>query len=207
MKRCLSSAASAVALSAALVLGGPAFAADPQLQNQVKGQLQQHGIEIKDVGELTDTQLLQIALLLSTSESQSSQHAAVDSLLAIKEPCIANAQMRQSVAGQLSQHGIKVKNLDSVSGTQLAVVQAVLSSNQPPTEMAAQIEQIFASDSPIVGNDQLRAEVKSCVVKLNVDLDNLDALTPEQMVQIQLIAGGSDSESEKRAAIEKLANE
>ena len=114
--------------------------------------------------------------------------------------------MRASVAGQLAQHNIKLSNLDTLNGSELTVVQAVLSSNEPSADMAAQIRQIFASDSPILGNDQLRAEVGSCLNRLNVDVD-LEALTPDQMVKIQAVAGGAGSPDEKARTIKALADQ
>lgn len=206
MKRSRFLAASAAAFAAALTIGGAAYSQNEQLQAQVRGQLSQHGIEIQNFEALSDTQLQQIALLLGTSESQNVQRASVESLLAIKEPCVGNDQMRASVAAQLRQHNITLSNIDTLNGSELTVLQAVLGSNEPPSAMASQIRQIFASDSPILGNDQLRAEVGNCLNRLNVELD-LDDLTPQQMIQIEAIAGGAGSMDEKARMIRNLADQ
>jgi hypothetical protein len=73
--------------------------------------------------------------------------------------------------------------------------------------MGAQIEKIFAEPSPVTGSDQLRVETARCIAKVDAKVQNFDALTPDQMVQIQLIAGGSDSPGDKRAMIEQIANQ
>jgi hypothetical protein len=177
-----------------------------QLKSQVEAMLQQHSIEVENVDSLSDTQLHQVALYLSTSEGQAEHAAAIERLLAVDQDCVGNQQMRDGVANQLRQHDISITNIDTLSGSEIAVLQAVVNSNQPTSTMAAQVKRVLGAESPIIGNAQLRTEVGSCVRQLNADVD-LEALTPAQLVQIQLIAGGSDSADDKRRMIEKLAEE
>lgn len=195
----------AAVISAVLMSAGPVLSqARSQLEAQVASQASQHNVKIENMDALTDTQLSQVALYFGTSESQASHRAAIEALLANKEPCVGNAQMRASVADQLSQYGITNVDADLLTGAQLAVLQAVLSSTAPETAIDAQVQRVLSDDAPMTGNDQLRFEAGQCVGQFNADV-NLDALSPEELVQIQLIGGGSGSANEKRRQIEQLA--
>jgi hypothetical protein len=111
------------------------------------------------------------------------------------------------VAALAAAVNFEVKNFDQISGSELVLLNVILSSNETPQQMGAQIEKIFAEPSPVTGSDQLRVETARCIAKVNAKVPDLNALTPDQMVQIQLIAGGSDSQGDKRALIEQIANE
>ncbi len=110
------------------------------------------------------------------------------------------------MAGQFKHHGIAA-DVDSISGPDLVVIQAVLNSTAKDTSKQAQVERILAVDSPMVGNEQLRASVQTCVQDVNAKVENIDALSPEQLIQIELVAGGTGSESEKRMMIERIADQ
>jgi hypothetical protein len=205
--RSLAAFVSAAALAAA-VFGGPAFSDEySQLRSQVGAQLKSHSIEVPDLNALTGEQLGQLSLIMSTNVGNDVQAKQVAALLAVDQECIGNEQMRSTVAGQLRQHNFEVKNFDKISGSELVLLNVILSSNETPQQMGAQIEKIFAEPSPVTGSDQLRVETARCIAKVDAKVQNFDALTPDQMVQIQLIAGGSDSPGDKRAMIEQIASE
>jgi hypothetical protein len=193
--------ASAAALS---ILAGPALS--DQMLDDVKNQLAIHNIEVKNLDSLSSTQVSQMHLILSTSEDDCCKAAMIENLVSERKACVATPQLRAQVAGQFKEHGIAV-DVDSISGPDLLVIEAVLTSNAKEGSKKAQIERILAVDSPMVGNAQLRASVESCVNSVNAKVDNLDALSPEQLIQIELVAGGSGSESEKRMMIENIADQ
>jgi hypothetical protein len=205
MNRNVRAAASAALLSSAVVFAWPAFS-QQELRQQVSNQLSEHSIQVENFDSLSNDQLWQIQLILNTTEGDQDKRVMIDSLLAERDACVGNPQLRQQVNAQLQEHGIQIDNFDSVSGNELVVLEAVLNTNQSEDEKRAQIERMFTVDSPIQGSAALRAEVERCVRRLNADV-NLDALTPEELVQIELIAGGSESESAKREMIEQIANE
>jgi hypothetical protein len=195
--------AGACALSL-LVFAGQALA--DQMLDDVRNQLRINNIEVKNLDSLSSTQLSQMHLILSTSEDNCCKAAMIESLVSERNACVATPQLRAQVAGQFKEHGIGV-DVDTISGPDLVVIEAVLNSSAKDTAKKAQIDRILAEDSPMVGNDQLRAAVASCVKSVNADVDNLDALSPEQLIQIELVAGGSGSESEKRMMIENIADQ
>lgn len=197
-----------VAALAAATLGAPAFSDDyAQLRSQVGAQLKSHSIAIPDLAALTPEQLGQISLIMSTSVGTEVQAQQVAAVLAVDQECIGNEQMRSTVAGQLKQHNFEVKNFDKISGSELVLLNVILSTTESPQQMGAQIQKIFSEPSPVTGTDQLRVETERCIARVDAKVPNLEALSPEQMVQIQLIAGGSDSPGDKRAMIEQIARD
>jgi hypothetical protein len=204
MKTTFLSAASVAALLSAVLLAGPALSQD-QLRESVKGQLAQNSIEVANFDSLSDTQILQLELIMNSTDNAQAQSAQVARLLEGPSECAGNAQLRESVAAGLTQHGVTVPNFELVTGSQLVVLASILNSTDSSANIAAQVERVFASDSPIVGNEQLRADAESCLGVVNADVD-LGALTPAEMVEVQLIVGGEGDAAAKRAAIEALAN-
>ena len=195
--------AGAAALSLS-ILAGPALS--DQMRDDVSNQLARHNIEIQNYDSLSSTQVSQIHLILSTSEDDCCKAAMIESLVAERKACVATPQLRAEVAGQFKHHGIDA-DVDSISGPDLIVIEAVLNSTAKDTAKQAQVERILAVDSPMVGNEQLRASVQTCVQDVNAKVENIDALSPEQLIQIELVAGGTGSESEKRMMIERIADQ
>jgi hypothetical protein len=204
MKHTFLSAASVAALLSAVLLASPALSQD-QLRDSVKSALAQHSIDVPNFDSLSNTQILQLELIMNSVNDAAVQKAQVASLLAAPTECAGNAQLRESVQTGLTQHGITLENYDLVTGSQLVVLASILNSTDSSTDIAAQVEAVFASDSPIVGSEQLRLDAEQCVGVVNANVD-LGALTPAELVEVQLIAGGGDSDTAKREAIEALAN-
>jgi hypothetical protein len=179
-----------------------------QLRQTVADQLAEHNIEVANFDSLSNAQLAQIQLMLSTNEGGDQQkQAMVDNLLVEKAPCEGNPQLRQQVANQLKEHRIEVKNFDNVTGTELVVIKTVLdSSSESDTSKRDQIQRIFAEDTPVKGDGYLRADAEQCIKAVGAKLD-VDDLTPNQMLQIQNVAGGSEPIATKRAMIEKIGSE
>lgn len=196
---------SALALSAAVVLGGFAMAQD-QLRASVTSQLQEHQISGVDVNALTGAQLSQVQLVLNSSESESSKAAIIESLIVQRDACEGSAQLRAQVEGQLKEHNITIENFENVGGPDIVLLEAILNSTATDANKTAMIQGMFADDVRMAGNAQLKADVEQCILRYDADVDNLDALTPDQLVQIELIAGGSESADAKRAMIESIAD-
>jgi hypothetical protein len=201
MKNRFLAAASSAAI--ALVLSLPAHA--QQLLEQVESGLAQASIEVPNLEALSNTQLSQMNLILSSTESDCCKGDMIEALLTVPEPCVGNAQLREQVTSQLASENITVPSIGTASGATLALINAVLSTTDTREAKAAQIEAMLATRDPILGNDQLRAEAEQCVGLVNASVD-LTAMTPAELVQIELIAGGSGSADEKRMAIEQLGN-
>ena len=129
----------------------------------------------------------------------------VEALLAERGTCEGNPQLRAEVADQLKEHRIQVQNYDSITGTELVVVKTVLDSSGSDSEKRAQIERVFAAKAPIADSPYLREDAAQCIKAVGADVD-LDALTPDEMLQIQAISSGSESDDDKRRMIEQLAD-
>jgi hypothetical protein len=122
----------------------------------------------------------------------------------VKEPCVGTASMRASIGGELKKRGITEVDADAITGSELVLINTVLSSSDSDAAKTAQIKRIVASDTPIRGADQIRTDAGQCVRAVNADLD-LEMLTPDELIQIQLIGRGSDDANTKRTMMEKLA--
>ena len=109
-------------------------------------------------------------------------------------------------AVQLKEHNIRIENFDNVTGTQLVVVKTVLDGTESNASKAAQIERIFAYKRPVAGGEYLRRDAAECIRQVGADIDVND-LTPDEMLQIQLIVGSDDDVGTKKARIEALAND
>jgi hypothetical protein len=201
MKTGLMAAASAAAI--ALLLSAPVQA--QQLREQVASGLARASIDVPNLDALSDTQITQMNLILSSSETDCCKADQISALMATPGPCVATAQLREQVMAKLASDNIRIEGMEVASGAKLALVNAVLSSTETREGKAAQIERIFATQDPILGNDQLRAEAEQCVTMVNASVD-LTAMTPEELVQIELISSGDGSAEDKRTMIEQLAN-
>ena len=196
----------ALAMVLALGIGGPAVS-NEQLRQNVENQLAEHSITVDNLGSLTNTQLAQIQLILNSSEGDCCKADMIESLVVEREPCEGTPQLRAEVEGQLKEHGIKVGNFNAIGGPEVVLMEAILTSNAPESEKAAQIERLIAEDVEMIGNDQLRADVEQCILRYNASVDDVNNLSAEQLVQIELIAGGSESSTDKKAMIEKIADQ
>ena len=196
---------SMVAFIAALIATGPAMS-DDQLRAQVKGQLAEHKVTIANFDNLSDNQISQINLILSAPGSDTQYQALIENLLVKDAACVGNDQLRQNVSNQLKEHKIEVKNFDKISGSELVVIKTILDSTEPNNTKEAQIARIFAVVTPVKAGDYLREDAQRCIDSVKADV-NLENLTPDQMLQIQLIASGTEDANTKRAKIEKIANQ
>jgi hypothetical protein len=195
---------SAAALSTAVLATGPVMA-QSSLHDNVANQLAEHDITIENLKSMSNPELAQIQLILNTTEGGDAQkRAMVESLLAEQGECEGNPQLRLQVAHQLEEHRIQVSGFDNITGTQLVVVKTVLDSPYSDSEKKAQIERVFAAKAPMSRSDYLRADTEQCVKAVGADVD-IDSLTPEQMLQIQNISGGTEPVDAKRQMIENIA--
>jgi hypothetical protein len=196
-------AVSVAALSAGLLLSQPA-GAQTSLRENVAGQLAEHKINVENLDSMSNTELAEIQLILNTTEgSDASKRALIMGVLEEKGTCEGNPQLRAQVADQLKEHRIEVRNFDSITGTQLVVVKTVLDSSGSDSEKRAQIERIFAAKAPMSGADYMRADAEQCVKMVGADVD-LTTLSPDELLQIQLISSGSESADQKRRLMEQL---
>jgi hypothetical protein len=133
------------------------------------------------------------------------KQAQVARLLEGPIECAGNAQLRESVAAGLSAKGVTVPNFDMVTGSQLVVLASILNSNRPTPRSPRRSTRVFASDSPDRRERAAARRRPGVSGRGERDVD-LGALTPAEMVEVQLIVGGDGDAAAKRAAIEALAN-
>jgi hypothetical protein len=134
-------------------------------------------------------------------------------------------QLRDSATTLLSQLGMDTAALDALSLDELAQVQAVGSGSATDSEKVGQIERIIAgADARIMSGDTaaatgaagdvtsadlsstagLEASVGQDLAQLGYASDVTDALTDDQLMQIQLIRSSSEGDAAQRAKIEQI---
>jgi hypothetical protein len=59
-------------------------------------------------------------------------------------------------------------------------------------------------DRERAGEQQVRADVEGCLRRMNIETAGLDALSPQEMAELELVLGGGDSDSEKRQQAERI---
>jgi hypothetical protein len=197
-------AVSAAAVSAVMLANGPVLA-QTSLRQNVANQLAAHHIKVENLNSLSNTDLAAIQVLLNTTEGSDAQkNAIVQAYFTEKAPCEGNPQLRQNVANQLSEHNIEVKNFDNITGTQLVMIKTVLDSPYSNATKSRQIQQIFATKEPMSGSDYLRADAAQCAKMVGADVD-VTKLSPDQLLQIQVISNGTEPANDKRRMMESLA--
>ncbi len=183
----------------------PALASD-QTRTTVKQELSQHGITLAHYDSLTDTQLSQIKLILDTTAPKTNPAEMVNKLISYDSSCLGGETLRTDVKYDLGKHKIEIKNFDDMSGSELAVLRAVLMGDETSAAKQAQVERIVKAITPAVSGSYLTADTESCLKGLDTHVA-LDKLTPKQMLRIQSVAAGTETAAAKRSMIDKVVSE
>jgi hypothetical protein len=205
MKRPLLTTACAAALSSAFFVTGPLLA-QGDMRADVAAQLQRQGMEVPTLDELNDAQLRQIGATLRTAETDREMREQIESIAAADVPCLANDSLRQSVEDELQTLGVTDVDVSALSGQEVVELHLILSCDECSQEQRVR-SVIERTDGERVGDEQLRAEVGSCLQRMNVDTANLDALTPQELAEIELIVGGGGSQAEMRQQVQQIVSQ
>jgi len=113
-------------------------------------------------------------------------------------------QLQSSVGAELAQIGIDASQVDSLTLSQLAQIENVMSGDDPDDVKKLRVEEIIGGEATATGRlgvAQLQDSVGADLAKLGVDAEGVDSLTLSQLGQIENIVGSSATDDEKRAQI------
>jgi hypothetical protein len=192
-------AAFATAICCFGLLGTPALA---DLKDDVSRELQREQIQVGNLDELNEPQLRQIQAVLRGGEHNVEKRDEIQRIAASDVPCLANDQMRSQVRTQLQAMGMDA-DVEALGGTEVAELLVILACDECSKD--SRIQQVLdRSDRERVGEAQLRAEVGSCLQRMNIDTAGLDALTPAQVAELELVLGGADTDADKRQQVQRI---
>ena len=203
MKRFLTT--TAVILTTATAL--PAQNAD-QLRDQVETYFMSNGIS-QPMSELSDAQLSELYLAITSSEDASATRHAVDAVLAdeaIGSPA-SRTQLIAEVDGYMEQYGFEGPALDTLSNETLAELYVIATSSTMSQRRNA-FEEALRMSSPTMENGMERGQIYDAVeifFDANGEYDvDVAMLSEEQLNEVYLAITSSDSgnvDSAVRAAI------
>lgn len=179
--------------------------AQEQLRSDAITELEKQNMDVGDVDSLTDAQLAQMLAVLRSTESEQYKRSEVQRLSEAEVPCMANEQLRADVESQLQQLGMTDISMDELTGQQVSEMHLVLSCDECTKQ--ERIQNIVATDPEMAESDQLRSQVRGCLVRLGVRTDNLQALTPQEIAEIELVLGSGDTDAAKRTEISQILGE
>ena len=113
-------------------------------------------------------------------------------------------QLQSSVGADLAQIGVDASQVDSLTLSQLAQIENVMSGDDPDDVKKLRVEEIIGGEATATGRlgvAQLQDSVGADLAKLGVDAEGVDSLTLSQLGQIENIVGSSATDDEKRAQI------
>jgi hypothetical protein len=192
-------AAFATAICCFGLLGTPALA---DLKDDVSRELQREQIQVGNLDELNEPQLRQIQMVLRGGEPSGEKRDEIQRIASSDVPCLANDQIRSEVQRQLQAMGMTV-DVTELGGTEVSELLVILSCDECSKD--SRIRQVLdRSDRERVGEQQLRAEVGSCLQRMNIDTAGLDSLTPAQVAELELVLGGADTDADKRQQVQRI---
>jgi hypothetical protein len=97
--------------------------------------------------------------------------------------------------------------VDSLTLSQLAQIENVMSGNDPDDVKKLRVEEIIGGEATATGRlgvAQLQDSVGADLAKLGIDADGVESLTLTQLGQIENVVSSGATDDEKRAQIEMI---
>jgi hypothetical protein len=119
-------------------------------------------------------------------------------------------QLQSSVGAELAQIGIDASRVDTLTLSQLAQIENVMSGEEPDDVKKMRVEEIIGGEATATGRlgvAQLQDSVGADLAKLGIDAEGVDGLTLSQLGQIENIVSSSATDDEKRSQIELIMQE
>ena len=212
MRRTLLSAANAAALSLALVAGTPILAQG--LDDAAARGLAQLGIQAPPTESLSTEQVAQIQNVLSSTDADDAKRARIQEILGLSEATATGRlgvrQLQASVGADLASIGIDTSGLDMLTLGQLAQIENVMSGGDPDDIKRMRVEEIIGGEATATGRlgvGQLQSSVAAGLASLGIDAEGVEALSLEQLAQIENVINSSDSNDSKRGRIDQIMAE
>ena len=206
MKRNLITAASAAALSLALVTGVPAMAQGTN--DAVASGLAALGVDAP--ATMTTDQVSQIQNVLSSTDMDTTKRQRIEQILGNQATATGRLDvnmLRDSVESDLADIGVDADNVDMLTVGQLAEIENVMSGGDSQDVQRARVQEIMGNEATATGRigvTQLQDSVSSDLASLGVDTEGVDMLTLSQLGQIENVMSSSDTDQIKRGRIEQI---
>jgi hypothetical protein len=201
----LSAAALAVALSA------PVFAQG--LDDATATGLAQLGIQTPDVATMSTEDVAQIKNVLNSSESPDVKKMRIEEIIggeATATGRLGVAQLQDSVGSDLAALGIDASGVDSLTLSQLAQIENVMSSSDSPDDKKLRVQEIIGGEATATGRlgvAQLQDSVGADLAALGIDAEVVGTLTLSQLGQIENVMASAEGPEEKKARVERILAE
>lgn len=209
MKPNLLSAASAVALSLALLTGAPAGAQG--VDDTTARGLAVLGVSVPDA--LSTEQALQIQNVINSTDNDEAKRAQIQQILGNEATAtgrIGVAQLRSSVESDLADIGVDASGIDMLTIGQLAEIENVMSGSDSRDVKAGRVQEIMGNEATATGRlgvSQLQDSVAADLASLGIDAEGVGMLTLSQLGQIENVMSSSDDAALKRSRIEGIMAE
>lgn len=209
MKRYGFSALSAAVL--AVALSAPVFAQG--LDDATASGIAKLGIQTPDVATMSTEQVAQIKNVLSSSDSDDAKKMQIERILggeATATGRLGVAQLQDSVGSDLAALGIDASGVGSLTLSQLAQIENVMSSSDAPDVKKLRVQEIVGGEATATGRlgvSQLQDSVTSDLAALGIDAEVVEALTLSQLGQIENVMASSESPEAKKAQVERIVAE
>ncbi len=208
MKRTMISAASAAALSLALLGGTPVSAQGTN--DAVASGLAAIGVQAPNPDMLSAEQVGQLQNVLSSTDTDEVKRGRIQQILGNEATAtgrIGVAQLRSSVELDLADIGVDASGVDMLTVGQLAEIENVMSGGDTQDVKRGRVQEIMGNEATATGRlgvAQLQDSVASDLASLGVDADGVEMLTLSQLGQIENVMGSSDTDENKRGQIERI---
>jgi hypothetical protein len=206
----LLTAVSAAALSVALMSAAPVMSQEAQLSDSASQGMSALGIDTTGV-VVTADQAAQIENVLGSTEDDSLKKAQIAEILggeATATGRLGTDQLRSSISSEMASLGLDTEVVPMLSVEQLAAIENVTGSTATDDSKRAQINEITGATTAGAGamgaNDPA---VMADVAGLGINTNEIGVLSAEQMTHIQTVLSGSETDSEKKAQIERIIAE
>ena len=206
MKRNLITAASAAALSLALVTGAPAMAQGTD--DAVASGLAALGVDAP--ANMTTDQVSQIQNVLSSTDMDTTKRQRIQQILGNQATATGRLDvnmLRDLVESDLADIGVDADNVDMLTVGQLAEIENVMSGGDSQDVQRARVQQIMGNEATATGRlgvSQLQDSVSSDLASLGVDTEGVDMLTLSQLGEIENVMSSNDTDQIKRGRIEQI---
>jgi hypothetical protein len=208
------SAVSAAALAATLIGGASAQAAS--LTESAAQGLAVLGVPTPPPDSLTDSQVLQIMNVLSSSDNSDRKKEHIQTIIGENEASGGGVgkygvgQLRSSVSADLAALGMDASGVDTLTLSQLAQIENITASELSNTQKQAQIAEVMGNEATATGRlgvRQLSDSTKADLAKLGVDAEQVDMLTLSQIAQIENVMSSSESDAAKRDQVNSIISD
>jgi hypothetical protein len=211
VKRTLLSAVSAAALSLSLMNGMPA--AGQGLDDAAARGLAALGVQAPALATLTTEQVAQIQNILSSTDTDETKRARIQEVLGNEATATGRlgvAQLQDSVSAEMASLGLDTSMVPSLTLTQLAQIEAAMSTNDADDIKKAKVGEIIGGEAVAtqrLGVQQLKDSTAADMARLGIDTEGLDSLTLAQIAQIENVMSSAGTDEEKRAQVGRIMAE